>query len=184
MKTTYSRTFLTSMVVLLFALLAVGVFLRALLDDYLTDNAFSQLEKDARVISTLTSAYYSEDSLNSMDYLMNLDIAGQLSDADAVICDETGTILLCSQEPLGCAHQGLTVGQDYLDKVMKGGSARDVGIIQGLYTENRYVYAIPFRAADGTALGMIIVSQSEAASKAVLHQDCPGFRSWRSGCPG
>ena len=170
MKTTYSRTFLTSMVVLLFALLAVGVFLRALLDDYLTDNAFSQLEKDARVISTLTSAYYSEDSLNSMDYLMNLDIAGQLSDADAVICDETGTILLCSQEPLGCAHQGLTVGQDYLDKVMKGGSARDVGIIQGLYTENRYVYAIPFRAADGTALGMIIVSQSEAASKAVLHK--------------
>ena len=170
MKTTYSRTFLTSMVVLLFALLAVGVFLRALLDDYLTDTAFQRLERDARVISTLTAAYYSEDSLNSMDYLMNLDIAGQLSDADAVICDEKGTILLCSQEPLGCAHQGMIVGRTYLDKVMNGGFAKDVGVVQGLYEESRYVYAIPFRSSDGTPLGMVIVSQSEAASKAVLHK--------------
>ena len=170
MKTTYSRTFLTSMVVLLLALLAVGVFLRALLDDYLTDTAFSQLEKDARVISDLTAAYYSEDSLNSMDYLMNLDIAGQLSAADAVICDEKGTILLCSQEPLGCAHQGLAVGQTYLDKVMTDGCARDVGMVQGLYEESRYVYAIPFRSSDGTAMGMVMVSQSVAASKAVLHK--------------
>ena len=170
MKTTYSRTFLTSMVVLLLALLAVGVFLRALLDDYLTDNAFSQLEKDARVISDLTTAYYSEDSLNSMDYLMNLDIAGQLSDADAVICDQEGTILLCSQEPLGCAHQGLTVGREYLNKVMLQGFAQDVGVVQGLYEESRYVYAMPFRNSDGAALGMVIVSQSEAASKAVLHK--------------
>ena len=170
MKTTYSRTFLTSMVVLLLALLAVGVFLRALLDDYLTDTAFQRLERDARVISTLTAAYYSEDSLNSMDYLMNLDIAGQLSDADAVICDEKGTILLCSQEPLGCAHQGMIVGRTYLDKVMNGGFAKDVGVVQGLYEESRYVYAIPFRSSDGTPLGMVIVSQSEAASKAVLHK--------------
>ena len=170
MKTTYSRTFLTSMVVLLLALLAVGVFLRALLDDYLTDTAFQRLERDARVISTLTTAYYSEDSLNSMDYLMNLDIAGQLSDADAVICDEKGTILLCSQEPLGCAHQGMIVGRTYLDKVMNGGFAKDVGVVQGLYEESRYVYAIPFRSSDGTPLGMVVVSQSEAASKAVLHK--------------
>ena len=170
MKTTYSRTFLTSMVVLLLALLAVGVFLRALLDDYLTDTAFSRLEKDARVISDLTAAYYSEDSLNSMDYLMNLDIAGQLSDADAVICDENGTILLCSQEPLGCVHQGMTVGKGFLDKVYSAGYSKDVGIIQGLYKESRYVYAVPIRSANGTALGMVLVSQSEAASKAVLHK--------------
>ena len=170
MKTTYSRTFLTSMVVLLLALLAVGVFLRALLDDYLTDTAFSHLEKDARAISTLTAAYYSEDSLNSMEYLMNLDIAGQLSDADAVICDKNGTILLCSQEPLGCIHQGMTVGSNFLEKVYSAGSSKDVGIIQGLYEESRYVYAVPVRAADGNALGMVLVSQSEAASKAVLHK--------------
>ena len=170
MKTTYSRTFLTSMVVLLLALLAVGVFLRALLDDYLTDTAFSRLEKDARVIASLTSAYYAEDSLNSMEYLMNLDVAGQLSDADTVICDATGAIILCSEDPLGCEHQGLRVNQDFLDAVLTKGSARDTSIIHGLYEETRYIYSIPIRSADGTAMGIVIVSRSESTTKAVLHK--------------
>ena len=170
MKTTYSRTFLTSMVVLLLALLAVGVFLRALLDDYLTETAFSGLQKDAKVISSLTAAYYADESLTSMDYLMNLDIAGQLSNADMVICDENGTILLCSRAPLGCEHQGLTMGQQFLDKIKADGYAKEVGVMQGLYEEGRYVYAIPVHSADGTLLGMVILSRSVAASKAVLHK--------------
>ena len=170
MKTTYSRTFLTSMVVLLLALLAVGFFLRTLLDDYLTDTAFSQLEKDSKVIASLTVAYYSEDSMDSMDYLMNLDIAGQLSDADAVICDENGTILLCSRHTLGCEHQGLTVGKDFLNKVKTKGYAKDVGVMQGLYDESRYVYSIPVRSGDGAILGIVILSRSVATSKAVLHK--------------
>ena len=170
MKTTYSRTFLTSMVVLLFALLAVGIFLRALLDDYLTDNAFARLKKDSQVISGLAAAYYSEDSLNSMEFLMNLDIAGQLSDADTVICDQNGSIILCSANPLGCEHQGLTVGQDYLDKVLSQNGTKDTGVIQGLYTDSRFVYSAPIRSENGSLLGIVIVSQSEAATKAVLHK--------------
>ena len=170
MKTTYSRTFLTSMVVLLLALLAVGVFLRALLDDYLTKTAFSQLENDSKVMASLTSAYYNNDSLNSMEFLMNLDIAGQLSDADTVICDENGTILLCSRAPLGCEHQGLTVGQEFLEQVKNNGYAKDVGLMQGLYDESRYVYSIPVLDDNDTMLGMVILSRSVASSKAVLNK--------------
>ena len=170
MKTTYSRTFLTSMAVLLLALLAVGIFLRALLDDYLTDNAFNRLEKDAQVITDLTAAYYSKDSLNSMEYLMNLDIAGRLSDADAVVCDSAGTILYCSEDPLGCVHQGLSVGQEYTQKVLDQGWARETGVIHGLYSDNRYVYAAAVHDREGQNLGIVIVSRSESATKAVLHK--------------
>ena len=170
MKTTYSRTFLTSMAVLLLALLAVGIFLRALLDDYLTDNAFARLEKDARVITDLTAAYSSKDSLNSMEYLMNLDIAGKLSDADAVVCDSDGTIRLCSEDPLGCIHQGLTVGEAFAQRVLDQGFARETGVIQGLYSDNRYVYAAAIHDREGQNLGIVIVSRSESATKAVLHK--------------
>ena len=170
MKTTYSRTFLTSMAVLLLALLAVGIFLRALLDDYLTDNAFNRLEKDAQVITDLTAAYYSKDSLNSMEYLMNLDISGRLSDADAVVCDSAGTILYCSEDPLGCVHQGLSVGQEYTQKVLDQGWARETGVIHGLYSDNRYVYAAAVHDPEGQNLGIVIVSRSESATKAVLHK--------------
>ena len=170
MKTTYSRTFLTSMAVLLLALLAVGIFLRALLDDYLTDNAFQRLEKDAQVITDLTAAYYSKDSLNSMEYLMNLDIAGKLSNSDAVICDAAGTILLCSEDPLGCVHQGLSVGQEFTNSVMEQGWDKETGVIQGLYADNRYVYAAAVRSGEGQPLGIVIVSRSVDATKAVLHK--------------
>ena len=170
MKTTYSRTFLTSMAVLLLALLAVGIFLRALLDDYLTDNAFARLEKDARVITDLTAAYSSKDSLNSMEYLMNLDIAGKLSDADAVVCDSDGTIRLCSEDPLGCIHQGLTVGEAFAQRVLDQGFPRETGVIQGLYSDNRYVYAAAIHDREGQNLGIVIVSRSESATKAVLHK--------------
>ena len=173
MKTTYSRTFLTATVVLLLSLLMVGIFLRALLDDYLTDSAFDRLEKDAVVISELTAAYYAEDAedtMNSMDFLINLDIAGQVSEADAVICDSSGRIILCSEDPLGCEHQGLTVGQDYLQKVLRQGSVTDTGVIEGLYEDSRFVFAMPIRSAEGRDLGIVIVSQSVAATKAVLHK--------------
>ena len=170
MKTTYSRTFLSSMVVLLLALLAVGIFLRALLDDYLTDRAFDILEKNAQVISQLAQTYDSGDSLNSMDFLVNMDIADRISNADTVICDPSGSILLCSSSPLGCNHKGLTVGQDYLQKVLTQGSARDTGMVYGLYSDSRYVYAMPIYAANSELLGIVIVSQSEAATKAVLHK--------------
>ena len=170
MKTTYSRTFLTATVVLLLSLLMVGIFLRALLDDYLTDSAFDRLEKDAQVISDLAVAYYAEESLSSMNFLINLDIAGQVSEADTVICDSDGKIILCSEDPLGCEHQGLSVSQDYLKKVISSGSSSDTGVIQGLYEDSRFVYAMPIRTADGTDLGIVMVSQSVSTNKAVLHK--------------
>jgi len=170
MKTTYSRTFLTATVVLLLSLLMVGIFLRALLDDYLTDSAFARLEKDARVISELAVAYYAEDSLSSMDFLINLDIAGQVSEADTVICDQFGRIILCSENPLGCQHQGLMVGEEYLNRVLSGSGTMDTGVIQGLYEDSRFVYSMPVRLSNGKLLGIVMVSQSVDETKAVLHK--------------
>jgi signal transduction histidine kinase len=170
MKTTYSRTFLTATVVLLLSLLMVGIFLRALLDDYLTDSAFARLEKDARVISELTVAYYTEDSVTSMDFLINLDIAGQVSEADTVICDQNGRIILCSENPLGCQHQGLMVGEEYLNRVLSGNGTMDTGVIQGLYEDSRFVYSMPVRLSNGKLLGIVMVSQSVDETKAVLHK--------------
>jgi signal transduction histidine kinase len=170
MKTTYSRTFVTATVVLLLSLLMVGIFLRALLDDYLTDSAFDRLKKDAQVISELAVAYYAEDAVGSMDFLINLDIAGQVSEADTVICDRDGKIILCSENPLGCQHQGLMVGEEYLNKVLSSGGTTDTGVIQGLYADSRFVYAMPISLSDGSILGIVMVSQSVDETKAVLHK--------------
>ena len=168
MKTTYSRIFVAATLVLMLALVCVGFFLRTLLEDYLDDSTFDRLQGDAYVISELAAAYYQDGSMSNMDFLINVDIAGEVSEADLVICDGGGKILLCSEDLLDCPHKGLTVSRDYLKNVVETGSARATGVIQGLYEDSRYVCAAPVRLDDGTVSGIVIVSQPLAANQAVL----------------
>ncbi len=170
MRTTFSRTFLTATLVLLVALLAVGFFLRTLLSSHLDDTAFDRLENDAQVISQLAAAYYADGSLSNMDFLVDLNIASKLSEADSVICNRQGMILLCSEDPLNCAHKGLVVDSSYMDLVLAQGVTQSTGIIQGLYEDSRYVCAVPITVEDSKPVGIVIVSRSLAANQSVLQK--------------
>ena len=169
MKTTFSRTFLTVTVILLLALLSIVFFLRTLLRDYLTQTAFSQLTNDAQVISRLTAAHYADNSLTDMDFFINLEIAAAVSEADTVICDKDGKILLCSDAPLGCQHQGMVIGQDYLQRILRNGTTRDTGEIQRLYSGSRHVVATTVEN-EGSVLGIVIVSSPVSVYQAVLQK--------------
>lgn len=172
MKTTYSRTFVTAMVVLLLALLSVGFFLRTLLEDYLDDTAFERLENDALVISDLAAAYYSDgfQSDSTMEFLVNLDIASKVSDSDSVICNSKGAIVLCSENPISCHHKGMVVSSDYMELVLSGGVTQSTGVIVGLYEDSRYVCARPIVTEGGQQMGIVIVSQPLAATQVVLRK--------------
>jgi hypothetical protein len=104
MRSISSRIFFFITLVLLLSLLIIGFSLRALLDDYLADSTLGRLENDAQVIADLASSYYAEGSMSTMDFMINLDVARKVSEADAVICDNRGCILLCASEPFGCEH--------------------------------------------------------------------------------
>ena len=45
MKTTFSRTFSTTIMILLFALILVGTSFQALVEDYLTESAVAELQQ-------------------------------------------------------------------------------------------------------------------------------------------
>ena len=172
MRTTFSRTFFTATVVLLLALLSVGFFLRAMLEEHLDDMAFDRLENDANVISDLAAAYYADGSLSDpkMDFLINLDVAGEVSESDSVICDLKGAIVLCSEDPLRCSHRGMVVSQDYLQTVLSDGISQSTGVISGLYDDARYVCATPIVTDRGETVGIVIVSRPLASTQAVLQK--------------
>ena len=167
MKTTYSRTFFGAMIVLLAALTAVGIFLRALLQDYLTDAAFDRLDVVSKVLSELAGSYQTEGTMNTMELLVDLDIAGDVSGVDALICDSQGNIILCSDAAPQCAHQGQAVNLDFYRRVAKGERVCETGMIQGLYSNSRYVCARPIYS-DGQVVGMVVVSQPESSTEMVL----------------
>ena len=171
MKTTFGRPFSPAAAILLLALLVLGASFQSQVREYLTDTTMADMQKDAKVISELAAAYSIDGSLSSRDFLLNLDIASQVSDSDAVICDVRGRVILCSDALSGCEHQGLQVNEEYLATVIKNGGHTDTGIIGGLYKENRYVVSVPIRSNNGkTVSGIVIVSTPTATTDTILNR--------------
>ena len=169
MRSTFSRTFFPAALLLLTALLLVGTSFQMLVRNYLNQQALSGLENDGKAISSLASAYYTEGSLTRQEFLVNLSLASKVSDADAVIFDQNGKLIICSNAPFGCEHQGWTISPGYVRRVMEQGIARDTGIFSGLYTDVRYVVSVPILdARAGTGIGLVMVSSPMTATLAIL----------------
>ena len=168
MKSTFTRTFVTVTVILLVGLLCIGVFLRALLRGYLDETTYAQLETDAKVLSGLAANY---NRLSDLDFGVNLHTVSAVSDADTVICDVNGRIVLCSDSSVNrsCRHVGMKLTGNYLERVAANSGTRDMGLIKGLYEDSRYVCATAVRS-NGAVVGYVIVSIPVATSQAVLQK--------------
>ena len=137
MKTTFSRTLFPAAIILLAALLLVGTGFQVLVRNYMDDRTLESLKGDGTAISALASAYYIEGSMSDRAFLTSLSLISQVTEADAVICDATGRLILCSDEPLGCRHQGLVMDSNYLRQVIESGIVSNTGVIDGLYSDAR-----------------------------------------------
>ena len=171
MKSTFSRTLSAVAVALLAAMLLIGIFFQLLVKDYLTDTAMDSLKSDGEVLVQLIQAGYTEDPISDRNFSIALTVATSVSGADAVICDASGRLLLCARSPLGCSHQGMMVGKDYLEGVFRTGCVSDTGVIQGLYPDTRYVVALPVLDPDtGDRIGIVIMSTPAESTLSVLRR--------------
>ena len=170
MKTTFSRTFFSFAVILLAALLLVGISFQILVESFLEGRTIDALKNDCSAISKLATAYCTDETLESKDFFINLSIASEISQADAVIMDASGKLVLCSDSPLGCEHQGLSItNRDYLTQVFAGDYVVKEGIVDGLYKESRYVVSAPIvDPVSHRAMGIVMVSTPTATTYTVL----------------
>ena len=176
MKTTFSRTFFLAAVVLLSALLLVGASFQLLVRNLMTRQTENALKEDCTTIASLASAYYGEGSLSTQDFFVNLSLATQVSGTDAVICDSRGKLVLCSDSPMGCSHQGMVLSGDYLQQVYKEGMVLDTGLIQGLYQDTRYVVGMPILdTRSNSPVGVVIVSTPSSIAMSLLDKLSDAF---------
>ncbi len=159
MKTTFSRQFGATMLVLLLALLMMGGAFRFLVKQYLENNTYKQLATDATAISELAAAYDAVGQLHGDALRTNLTLASLVSGADALVCNASGTVVLCSDRNLRCEHLGMTVNKEYLENVFAKGINFDSGNIHGVYQESRYVVSTPVVSRKtGAQIGLVMVS--------------------------
>ena len=170
MKTTFSRTFSTFAVILLATLLLIGISFQLLVRSYLTSKTIDGLKSDCSAIANVAAAYYHDDTLSGRDILIILSVVSEISDADTVICDKSGTLVFCSDSPLGCEHQGMTISTgDYLNNILSQEYVVSNGVVEGIYTDSRYVVSTTIRDHQTDAvLGIVIVSTPMADTLSVL----------------
>ena len=169
MKTTFSRAFFPAAIILLAALLLVGASFQVLVRNLLARQVQTSLVEDCTAISSLASAYYTEGTVSRQDFFVTLSIATRVSGADAVICDSRGRLVVCSDSPLGCKHQGMVIQSDYLQEVFRTGLVSDMGIVEGLYEDSRYVVGMPITdRISQKHVGLVIVSTPVTSALALL----------------
>lgn len=169
MKSSFGRSFATAGSILLLALVILGASFQLQVKRYLTETTISGLQQDAEVIANLAASYSIDGSWSSREFLLNLDVISQVTDADAVICDSQGYVILCSHARSGCDHQGLQLNQEYLHKVIKNGGDTVTGVIKGLYADSRYVVSVPIYANTENT-GIVVVSTPTVVTSQILNR--------------
>ena len=167
MKTSFSRNFSTTAAILLLSLLILFASFQLLARDYVTETTVADLQHDASFISELASSYAIDNSLSSREFLLNLDVASRISNADTVICDLNGRVVQCSGAMAGNPWKGLRLNEEYLQKVLKNGGDTATGVIRGLYKDARYVVSAPIAGPEGP-IGIVIVSTPTKTTSQIL----------------
>ena len=170
MKSAFSKTFFPVLLILLTALVAVGISFQIFVRNVLKEQIMEDMESNADALCQLAHAYSSDGSFINEDFVVNLSISNRISRVDTVVCGTDGQLLLCSDSPLGCDHQGLVISDDYLQKILASGSVHSTGLIQGLYPEARYVISKVITDLHGDAIGILIVSSPISQTDSILNK--------------
>lgn len=169
MKSSFSKTLFPIILVLLTALVCVGIFFQLRVRNVLTEQIMDELDSNATALSELASAYCVDGKFISEAFVVNLTVADKVSGTDSVICDASGNLLICSDAPLGCSHQNMTINEKYLNKILSHGSLQSTGIVEGLYSQPRHVMAKTI-LDQGKAVGIVIVSTPMTQTNLVLNK--------------
>lgn len=160
MKTSFSRQFALIAALLLVCMLVTGVSFRFLMRSYVEDEKEETLLADAAAVANLAQAYNSTGELeDNWNFLMSLSFISHIGDAEALICDTDGTILLCSCEQFTCEHIAQTVDRAFLQQAEADGSAFGSKLLTEVYGQKRYAAGVAIVSeAAGELIGFVVVS--------------------------
>ena len=110
MKTTFGRQFALIAALLLVCMIFTGVSFRFLMLGYLKSEKRETLSADAEAVASLAEAYDSTGELEeNWDFRLSLSLFSDVGEAEALVCDENGFVVLCSCDEFNCEHIGRQV---------------------------------------------------------------------------
>lgn len=165
-------------VLLLVCMLITGLGFLSLMQSSLHEQAVATLHSNATAVANLARAYDSAGDLESSWPLrLSLSFFSEVGDAEALLCDETGQVLICSCSLVGCEHMGKQVAPEFLQQIAQYDEAGDAAqtpsaqTLAGIYDEPHYITGTSIRSeASNEIIGYVIVAEETSATfKSVTH---------------
>ena len=160
MKTTFSRQFALIAALLLVCMIFTGVSFRFLMLRYLKNDKKETLSADAAAVASLAEAYDSTGELEeNWDFRLSLSLFSDVGEAEALVCDENGFVVLCSCDEFNCEHIGQQVDANLITEIDANGETFRVGALSGIHDDRRYIAGRPIVANDtDETIGYVIIS--------------------------
>ena len=160
MKTTFSRQFTLIAVLLLICMLITGISFWFLMRRSVRAENEQTLCRDAAAVANFARAYDTAGDLqDNWDFLMSLSLISRIGNAEALICDEEGKVILCSCEQFICEHIDQIVDDSFRGEIRENGTAFRSGVLEGIYTEKKFVAGAPIVSDVADELiGYVVVS--------------------------
>ena len=158
MKSAFVRQMGLTVALILLTVVFLGSAFHFTITPYLETEKSKTLAGNAHSIAALTRAYGTAADLeHSWDFAMSMNLASRVSNADAVVCDTHGRVLVCACETLFCEHLGKTVDPALVEQTLTEGEVSTRGTLP-LYPEERYIHSVRLSTMEETVLGAVIVS--------------------------
>lgn len=157
-KTIYWQNFMLTASVVMLTLVLLGASFFALSYGYALDERSKAMHSKAEVVSGMVSSYVDGGSLSGMRELAGF--AASVTDADFLICNSRGNVLLTTDAAL--VDRVLTLPDEVLDEILKEGSYAGRTMLGNIYEEKHFAVGVPISAHGQTVGAVLAVSEARA----------------------
>ena len=161
MRTMFGKMLSLTVALILVSCLLLGCAFRIEMRRYLIQEKQEMLYNDAAAVTALAAAYNTAGELeDNWDFRISLSLAADVSEAQTLICDDSGTIVLSSGAEDGFI--GKSVPITALAAAQSDGWYHERGTMNGLFADTKLIMCMPIVAeSSGEQIGTVVVASEE-----------------------
>ena len=159
MNSSFARRFALTAGMIILNTLLLALSFTGLYYSYMVREEKKELSSNAAAVSSYAGTYTSLSDITDWDLQIVITYGATASGTDVLICDDTGTVQQCTCDQIFCSHLGTVLPYSILQPVSEDGYAYTRGVLDGIYEDDRFLYAEAITSVqDDSFLGYVVVS--------------------------
>lgn len=178
LKSIFAKYVLAFMLIMLSGFLIVIFVISTLIVGYSTDAKSDIMENSARAAATYVEGLFDRSAADSVAGVVNPSkdgvtemleaISANADDITVIVSDNSGSIILAVGNDSAEIKSDVNIPKSFMDEVNSGSEISGKEILEGVFENNRYVYAVPIFNNREAVCGTVFVCAESVMLSALL----------------